>query len=196
MQDLNRVRLVTSHFHVMQGLRMVPIGVFLIAQSAGWLGRQGDCTLTLPSLIGAIVLYVFIGVYYRRSFGQVERPPQARQREWLYGLASLLVFYALVWVDSVLNLPVSLVGLLLAGGLLGAYLRTGLGFRKHYAVSAALLALVSLLPALGLLPRFSLFGPDSTPLTITLGAIVVLSGVFDHLLLVRTLKPLPEETRG
>jgi hypothetical protein len=58
------------------------------------------------------------------------------------------------------------------------------------------MAVVSVLPALGLVPRYLLFGPDSKLLLIMLGFVIVLGGVFDHWWLVHTLHPIPEENRG
>ncbi len=200
MYGLKQLLFVTRNFHYLQGLRTVPIGLFLVAQSAGWFGPQGNCTWSLPAFVAVFGLYWLIGKYYDRAFGRVVRAREERQREGMFSLVILAAFFGSIWLDAALNWPVSVVGMMLAAGFLGTYVISarsgGHDFRLHYVALAALMAGVSVLPALRLAPRYQLFGPTSAPLLIALGLIITVGGLLDHVLLSRSLRPLPEESHG
>ncbi len=186
MNDLARIRFVAGSFYYLQGLRLVPLGLWTIAFAAGWFGRQGDCTVSLPTLILVIVLYKLIGVYYDRHFGRVERSAADRRLDWISLAIAVDAIWLATWVDSTGKLPISLLGLALAGFLLSVHLRSPGGYRLYYAILAALLALLSLAPlALRQAPK------DISPLLLAaLGGAYIVGGVLDHLVLARSLKPV------
>jgi hypothetical protein len=200
MHELKQTLFITKNFHALQGLRIVPLGLLLVAQSAGWLGPQGNCTWSLLALVAAIALFWLIGKYYDRAFGRVVRTREERRREWIIALVVLAAIYGFAVLDSALSWPVSVAGLMLAAGFLTMYVFSarhwGSGFRVHYVILAALMAGVSVLPALRLAPRYQLFGPSSAPLLIVLGLIIIVGGLLDHVLLSQLLKPLPEKNHG
>ncbi|MCC6189516.1 MAG: hypothetical protein IT318_10795 [Anaerolineales bacterium] len=188
MYDLQRVRFVTGQFYYLQGLRIVPIGLYLVLLATGWLGRQGDCTLQLPALLLALALYFVAGRYYERRFGRVQRQSQ-RAAEALLVLVALIVFLAANAIDAVGQLPVSLTGLGMASFLFAVYAVHGSRYRQHYAILGVGMLVLSLLPLAWKQTGLSL----DRVLLGAFGLAYVVGGVLDHLLLTRTLKPLPDE---
>ncbi len=193
MQDLKKVRYVTSHFSSLQGLKMVPWGLlFLVfaAQDGGyaWLiGRQGDCTLTLPLLLAVVALYIAIGRYYDRTFGRVQ-PTRGG-----VGDLAVVVFVAVligaIVAEMMWKPPVSLIGLVMAAGFIGGGWRSG---RWHYVALGGLTAGVSGLPLWLHVPLTDkYFGSLGFTLKLALGLTYVVGGLIDHYLLVRALKPAP-----
>ncbi len=198
MQDLTRVREITRNYQSLQGLRLVPLGLFFVLLAAGAFGPAGNCTFSLPALGASVLLYVLIGVYYRRTFGRVQQEWGAR--EWLGAILGSLLLIA-VWVgatsvDAFLRPPFSTLGLALAALLVGHWYITG-RFLTHYLVMAAVLAGASLLPLLGVpLQTFGFPATNSAFNSMLFGFMFIVGGFLDHLVLIRNLKPLPEERRG
>lgn len=188
MYDLPRVRFVTGQFCSLQGLRIVPIGLYLVLFAAGWLGRQGDCTLQLPAILLALALYLAAGRYYERRFGRVQRASQ-RAVEALIVVVALIAFVAAGALNAAGQLPVSMTGLAMAAFLFAVYAAHGSRYRWHYAVLGAGMLVLSLLPLVWKQPGLDL----DRVLLGAFGLAYVVGGMLDHLLLVRTLKPLPDE---
>jgi hypothetical protein len=89
--DLTRTRYVTEHYHHLQGLRLVPVGVaflaFGTAQIVGLLPRDANPTIVGIAIAGAAIVALgsshLIGPYYRQHFRSV-RPRAVRQSvTWL-----------------------------------------------------------------------------------------------------------------
>jgi hypothetical protein len=245
--DLKHMRDITANYHQLQGLRLLPWFLWILALSAvnPILGlppeRLDGLCLLLPGVLVSGWLSKRIGNYYVHTFGLVNCAPRSHWHEWLTGILgaflvcvgffldltggapvglvglALAVFLPATWwmtgqlrvrylviaaflagisvlplfVRVLLNprwLPASLTGLVLAVFLFATWWITG-RFRSHYLVMGALLAGVSLLPLFGALPGDDPYVP---PIVISLTFIV--GGVIDHLLLVRSLKPLPKES--
>ena len=192
MQDLKRVRYVTSYFSALQGLKLVPLGLLFLlfaAQAAGWrgLGRQGDCTLTLPLLLVVIALYFVIGRYYDLTFGRVQYAARGvgdlAVLAWVIGLVGAIVA-EMIWKPAV-----SLIGLVIATGFVGGGFRSK---RWYYIVLGGLTAGVSLLPIWLNSPLAGqYFGSFSFTFNFALGLTYLLGGLVDHLLLVRAFKAAP-----
>jgi len=201
--NLALIRYVTQNYNSLQGLRMVPFGLFYLASAAGWLGKQGDCTFSIPALVLAILLYFGLGAYYRQRFGRVHHAPvnlgpirlAVESPVWfVVGLGAFLVFWAISALDYFLRPPVSLLGLSLAAGLAAVWLLPTFRPRVHYLVMAILVTGISLLPLAGFSSGNEILAPvEGTLLYIVLGSIFVVGGLMDHLILVRVLKPLPED---
>ena len=83
--EVERIRRVTSNYFFWQGLRWVPLGLIMIAlglRRTNWSPIGGAWEdLFLLGLIGLVTaVSPLIGVYYRRSFGDVRDDPDAHQR--------------------------------------------------------------------------------------------------------------------
>ncbi len=203
MQNLERVRTITRNYAELQGLRMVAFGLWFILFAVGALGRHGDMTYAFPALLVVLALYWAIGEYYHRTWGRVA--PRRGPRDWAIMCISAAVVLA-AWVLTSLiqdryHLPLSLFGLVLAALQLLYWWWEG-RFRSHYLWISGILVLVSLLPLTGV--QFPPSAPynmidkyniDSLSVTI-LGIDFILGGLFDHLLLVRSLKTISEDING
>lgn len=195
-QDLDRVRYVTTNFNYLQGLVMMPVGLIFLAvaaMEAGWLQTRGWASIVGFGL--ALVLAWAAHQYYNRKFGRVKtvsaipRNPNwaAIIAVWTLGLGLLIGAHLL---DGWLHPPVILFGLTMAA-LTFAYYWPRRSFATHYLAIAGIIAVISLFPVLGVDATNPVFQPSIFSLII-LGLFFAVGGLFDHLLLARTLKPVPE----
>ena len=191
-RDLARIRYVTGRFRQMQGLRLLPWGLFLMlgaGKMLGWYPPALEAHFGYVELAGLVVcvgLYLWIHAYYRRAFGHVEAEPAA---PWKDVLLVLLVLAAAV-ADGVLALPVSVFGLALASVFFAAYAEWR--ERVHFLVVGFFLVGASLVPLWFSASGDPVWG-SSGVLFFLFGAGMVVGGVFDHRLLLRVLPPLPAE---
>jgi len=200
MEDLKRMRVITAHYRSLQGLRMLPWFLWVLALGAvnpamglpqGRLDYQ--CLLIVPGLAVPWMLSRLIGNYYDRVFGRVEGlPPRNRPVEVLAGVVFVVMAYIAFVIDSLQWLPVSMVGLIMAAAFFAQWWRSG-RFLVHALALAALLMVLSLLPLAGI-PADGhwtrLFGGFIVP--IVLGVVLSIGSVFDHIALVRNLKALSQ----
>jgi hypothetical protein len=192
MQDLKRVQYVTAYYSALQGLKLVPFGLLFLlfaAQAGGWngLGRQGDCTLTLPLLLVVIALYFVIGRYYDRTFGRVQYMRKGAGD--LAVIAFVAVFVGAIVAEIIWKPSVSLIGLVMAMGFIGG----GVSSRRwYYIVLGSLTAGVSLLPIWLSGPFAGRYvGSFSFTFNFTLGLTYLVGGLVDHYLLLRAFKAAP-----
>ena len=199
-QDLERVRYVTTNFNYLQGLAMMPVGaIFLIfaAMEAGWLPMPtwGSEVLNLVGLGVALALAWIAHQYYNRTFGRVvSESCVPRNPNWaaIIGVWTLIfgLLVGALLLDSWLKPPVILFGLTMAA-LTFAYYWPRRSFAAHYLAIAGVIALISLFPIVGASAENPAFRPSILSFII-LGLIFIVGGLFDHILLARTLKPVPE----
>lgn len=174
------------YMHI-QGLYGVPFGLiwFLIGLSnlqkepvPGWV--LGGCALVaLATLVG-------VHLYYQRNFGRVT---PTRSRQIRYGVAAVAGFAVYVAADQLARIilgrppqqPVSTTIAAWALGMLVFYLLIG-GLKAHHIVIWGALIVAGLLPIWGL-------GVDRDALAaFPIGAATIVSGLFDHRLLVQTFR--------
>lgn len=190
MLNLQRIRYVTSHYQELQGLRIVPLGIWLclvaLGEAAGYIPATQPqiAAITMFAYLGSgffvLAAYGWVGKIYERQYGSVHPLLQARPRALsgcLSGAGFLFVLYVGIMLGSQL-LAVE-VTMLLAALLLYAAWRSR-WYRKDYLVLLVLLIGVSSLSSNTLIMGLN-------------GATVIAGGLLDHLLLVRTLKQVPEE---
>lgn len=187
MDNLYRIRYVTKNFGALQGLKMVPFGLFFLAMGVGWLGEQGDLSLSLPAFALTLLAYWLIGRYYTRSFGLVNSGRENFVKDFLLPLTLVLVLWLAAAVDYWVRLPVSIFGLTLAAVILVWWWLQEQRTRVHYAMMAGLIALISLLPLMGIKEGWSIIKPPGTLFHLLLGLIFVIGGILDHLLLMNNL---------
>ena len=103
--DLHHLRYITANFHGLQGLKLVPFGLFLWSEAAlSYLGPQTPWLVEFGIILRAaagllcLLLYAALHTYYRRSFGRAERLP-ANSGERMFWLMTwmLLGFGVLVY---------------------------------------------------------------------------------------------------
>ncbi|HNT75953.1 MAG TPA: hypothetical protein PKH77_13140 [Anaerolineae bacterium] len=197
MNELKRVRMMTAHYRSLQGLRMLPWFLWMLAFSAvnplmglpqGRLDYQ--LLFIVPGLVVPWTLSRLIGTYYDRVFGRVEGlPSRNRLVDVLIGVAFVILAYIGFFVDSQERWPVSVFGLVLALAFLVQWWLSG-RFLTHCVVTATLLAILSLLPLVGIPADGQELGGFMFP--IILGIILSIGSVLGHIVLVRNLKSLPQ----
>ena len=187
--DVERIRYVTGHFRALQGFRTVPLGLFVFFLTQG--GQAWPAVAQLGSVAVLAGLWALIDAYYRHAFGRVERLPTAG-REVLFWVIGGLAFVGAVVAEQAWQPPVS--PTLLVLGVLLAYPWLLDRVRPYHALFGGLVALFGLLP---LLPGVTREAPwwafDGPAMGLLFGGGIILTGVLDHLLLVRTLPPAPAE---
>lgn len=190
MHDLQRIQYVTSHYQEIQGLRIIPFGIWLILVALGQ--ASGFVPTTEPKLDAAILftyllggflvlaLYGLIGTFYERTYGSVQPLLQSRTRA-LSGCLSGAGFLGVLYIGMMVGQRqlATEVAILLSFLLIYATWRSH-WYRKDYVVLAALLIGAHIFP----------FRTNVMALN---GIVVVVGGLLDHFLLVRTLKHVPEE---
>lgn len=215
---LHRLLFVSRNFQELQGWRKVPAGVFLILQSECISNAVSEALpwkapglllsllfglYTFGKLAGLFLWGAMITRYYDRAFGRIEsRDGTVSPLPWLPSwpamiIAILLPIEMLRSIDVGYYLPISLAGLAVAA-IFAA--RPGAWRERPYCGA---LALVFFSGSLGLhrLPelhaKVKYYGVHSTvyhqALWIAFGLGLVLIGLLDHQLLVRSLPPAPAE---
>lgn len=199
--NLARVRYVTGHYQQIQGLRLLPLGLWLLGMTLyeayfkplGFTpGAERTWQVTLLYYGGPIVvllLYGFIGAFYQGTFGNVQ--PVAQQRSLafsgvLLGVGALLLLYLSSSLELLQHAQSIGVALAIVLGLGWAADR----YRKDYAVLFVIVVGVLMYGRLrSTEPSLSY----TVAALLTWSSVIIFGGLFDHLLLVRTLKPVPED---
>lgn len=204
MRDLQRIRYVTKNFERLKGLRYVPFVLALVLWGfVTWLWfEEPSGFFDVQLLRNGVFLLVFlvpwlfvrpIERYYEHHFGLV------RQRRWKpSGRGTLLLAAALV-VAIVVGLPALrddlgqpvlgiVSGLFAATLILYNWWPLRSKFTIHWPILAALAIVVCSLPLADIF-----IGEMFSLLMAPLGVVFLVGFVLDHLLLVRTLKVVPED---
>lgn len=194
---LVRVRQITAHYDLLQGLRLLPVGGFLVAFAlaySGWWPHWELDAHPAPAVAAggtALLLNYGLAAWYRRRFGTVTCRPRSTRWHLLYA-GALGVFALAMVAEHRFAPPVSVFGLTAAALTLLYWWVLG-AFQTHYLVLAALLAALSLgpVPALAgaLFPASG--SPRVTAVAALLGLLYCVGGLYDHRLLVRALGPPP-----
>lgn len=157
--DPNRVAFVATHFHQLQGLHLVPLGLFLLtvaAISLGWLDWLPGRPPTAPGSWGnawlpaffvtALAASIACGDVYRNRYGGIE--PLARSRRNAGMAVAIGLFVVAAAIDLTIRPPVLLCGLVVAAALF-TVARVDGSDRRHYSRTAVLWVFLSLLPEFG-----------------------------------------------
>jgi hypothetical protein len=196
MKTVKEVRFVATNYSNLQGLRAVPLGLCLVlvclwANSLQYPVRS--FLMPVVSMVGSLMLLFAIDQYYLHAFGRVQRTPESRHLEWLISLVGGFLALGAFWLDGSVKLPVSLLGLVFAVGLLADYIRiTWLvkgRFLLYYPLGAILMAGVSVLPLLGGSNWWQACGLKNQMLgiAIAIGIFTIIAGIWGHIFLVLTL---------
>lgn len=196
--EMQRVRVVTANYNYLQGLRLVPFGVWLLLNAiidAGWYlpAWIPDWLIVGTYILGpfvALVLYWLIGRYYNHIFGYVQPMQSASTSKLAWKWNVVIIVSATVWLVSFLQRPslsISVTGLLLAGMCLINWWQMK-SFSTHYFFVAVALGAASGLALLSLWNDVPI--ASKSLLLVLLALYFILRGIIDHLLLVRTLKPV------
>lgn len=101
--DFHHLRYVTANFHGLQGLKLIPFGLFLWSEAAlTYLGPQNpwlvEAGLGLRLAVGLLCFLVYgaLHVYYRRSFGHAERLPANSGERMFWLMTWMLIGFAVL----------------------------------------------------------------------------------------------------
>ena len=187
-----RIRFVTSNYEQLQGLRLVPLGLFLLVLVAVDLLGFSFTDRGIPraerarfmSVISWAALLAWglalaAPLYYRNRYGSVHGLDRGSRNFWI--TTAVICFFVLAIVDRRRHWPVSLSLLLVSVSLFVTAWREE-WIRPYYPAVAVAWLVAACLPALGGTPP---------PLKLTLlalgGLTLIVIGVGDHLFLKRTL---------
>jgi hypothetical protein len=199
MRNMSEIRFISTNYYTLQGLRTLPLGLCLVflclwANNLQVAARGSDFIFPLITLAVSAILLFAIDRYYLQTFGQVQQTVAARQLEWLvavlFGIPALLG----TWLDMSVRLPVSILGLVFAAGLLVDFARITWLVKGHallyYPLGAVLMAGLSILPLLGLSNWWSEIGLGTQLIGIALGIgiFTILAGIWGHVFLVQHLQ--------
>ncbi|RPI93694.1 MAG: hypothetical protein EHM40_09050 [Chloroflexi bacterium] len=196
MNNVKQIRFIATNFYNLQGLRAVPLGLCLLLVTL-WANRlQGparDFFVPVLGLIGSLLLLFAVDRYYLHAFGRVQRTAESRRLEWLISVVGGILALCAFWLDITFKLPVSLLGLVFAAGLVADYIRITWLVKGHYLLyyplGGFLMAGVSILQLLGVPNWWQIFGLKSQLLgiTIVIGIFTMIAGIWGHIFLARTL---------
>lgn len=207
MRDPNTIRFLTSNYPLLQGLRLIPVGIVTLVLTA-WANTDRtasqDGAFLLWCYLIAIGGYFLTGRYYQHTYGAVRA---TRRRLALYlGIVAIASGLAMLtfWLDERYEGPVSFFGLFFAFGLMADYLCLTWPVRGRYLwihpVFAGVVLVLSLLPLLGASGWWTLLGMHNAALAILLliSLFMLIDGWYTHRLLTRLLGPaiLPASENG
>lgn len=168
--------------HYLRGLLAIPVGVVLIVSGLGnmeWGPFRHLWTAPVVVLLAGAA-YLAVTRYYNDSYGRVTLET-GQLRHLVGSIGALLVMIGGPVVTQLLDLPVNGLGLAWAVVALGYY-AVNVGLKPHHVVIWGSVLAASLVPYWG--------DPRTTDTPnhglLMVGAAMLLTGTFDHRLLVRT----------
>ena len=187
-RNLRRVWYVTENYHLLQGLKWVPWGIWLLLGAGWWNWYETWRPISVfLALIPALLTIWLIDIYYRRTFGWTDAG-QTNQAQ-LVGLMLLGgAMFVAGFVDGRLQPLISIFGLTVAT-MMFFYFRLTVGLKFHRVAVVLAIATSSFLPLSDLVS----YEQFSAILGAVLGISFIFVGLVDHLLLVRDMQPLPED---
>jgi hypothetical protein len=201
MKESNKIRFIASNYVILQGLRVVPMGICLILIALwanyqwanGMAGAIKDYTIPGVIIVGTIVSIIFIDKYYSHNFGRVKRTPESIRFEWVIIIIGSILALGAFWVDISFRLPISCFGIIVAAVLLADYIRltwlVGGRFLIYYPLCAFFVTIASILPLFGVHKWWLVFGLENQFVSIAMiiGLFSILAGFWGHIFLSRAL---------
>ncbi|MBN2085156.1 MAG: hypothetical protein JW748_08000 [Anaerolineales bacterium] len=192
MQDLQKIRYIAANFPELQGLKTVPIGLWV---SSVFIGQQGDLSLGCILTPVFLCLYWIIHRYYRRTFGRVEVTKEYRRKYLLLSVAVMVLGFAGLALDLLYPTSISLFAVAMAIIMLWNYAwmvrQSGVRSPAVFPAGLVCIALVffsAFLPMLGMDVAATLgFQSKIRLVGFVIGWIYVMYGVFEHFILIRSL---------
>lgn len=127
MDDLGVRSAVARRYPYLQGLLMVPVGLWFvvvaITTSGWWPWSDGGHGLlvAVPAGVAAALACYGVSRYYQRHFGRVVVPRQRRIREQLLTVLAMAVIVVASILGEVARLPVNLYGVACAFALVAGW---------------------------------------------------------------------------
>lgn len=208
MDNPKKVQFLVAHYPMLQGLKLVPIGLLCIYLpiwgkiSGGPLSRFLIASMYTGMMVGSIYL---IGEWYKRTFGNIRPTLHERLVNVLITVIAGALGGVVFWLDYyALHLSGFLIGLLFAASLVGDYIRAliAIGERNIWffpapPILAIVMALSSLLPLIGV-QWWQPLGLRSSwsGVFVMMGLLQIVLGISSHFYLIRSLPRSPEVQNG
>jgi hypothetical protein len=197
-ENLEQIRYLAANYSRLQGLRSVPVGIF-VALTGIWValpaGQDGDLAVPLLLMLAGAVAYFLVDRYYARSFGQVYASSKNRMRETVFSLLFGLLAFGAFLLDSAEIMPINAFGLVFGIGLFLDTARPAFSWKEtpESFVMLGLMVIASLIPGLGLAwwQWFGIQVPLAGMLLLA-GILIMATGIIGHLRLSRTLAKIQE----
>ena len=198
MDTHQQTRFFARNYPQLQGLRAVPSGLCLLIITLWANVQQGpanDLTLPIQVALACLVLYILVDQYYNRVYGRVKHT--ISRSELFFQAACTILALAAFIVDTSNTINISLLGLVFAV----AFAFTGFWYWRPvtalFAINLALailLALLSLLPLVGIQYWWRLLGLKDSLLAFTFlfGTFGVMGGILAHVYFIRSLPTVQE----
>jgi hypothetical protein len=192
----DRICFITAHYDQLQGLRLIPLGIYLLALSTsglGWLWwLPGDPARASRQWLGvlfglALVAAVCATMWYRRRYGA--RAPLSRHRRNAWLVLAVGVFLLAAQFDQYAHAPIALAPFSVAAALVLTVRADG-WVRAHFLIASVPWLLVAWIPPL------HNPGPRFVSYALAGGVALIVCGVGDHRLLSRNLLDVPDATHG
>jgi hypothetical protein len=180
-KELEQVRYITRFYGMLQGLKALPFGLWVIALA---LRDIGMASVSIGLTLLALVLFIAANRYYDTRFGSVQLRDRSGQIREL--VIFLIVSFFIIVLENVLLLPFSLIGLAVAA----YFFLIGIQMKVYYYFPlGVVIVFASFLPwMLGVPITDRMFGSIGFVLAMTIGGTVMIAGLLDHIRLVRGLK--------
>jgi hypothetical protein len=190
--DLARIRLVTARYHELNGLGRMGMGVAFVIGAGVWSQIPGETLAAVVAMatvvgIGGLFEWVSRRHYYEPRFGRVTA---ASAEPYSFGRAFGLIYGAVVSIAMIAGYPNLM--MLAGAATVSVRLATDWRFRPYLAVDIA--AGVVAVTLYGVRPHAMPVDEYLAQAFALIGASAMLTGLCDHLLLVRTLKPTARAT--
>lgn len=201
MQPIHKTRFLATHYSSLQGLRSVPIGLCLLLVSLWANSLFGiitkDFTWPVIFVVGAVLLFITIDQYYKRTFGEVTRTPAARRTESILAIVGGVLILGAFWLDGSFELPFVSIGLAFAAAFVFDNPKALFPLNKFSGVIlffSACLIFLSVSPLFVGATWWNIFGIKSASLGICLlaGVFFMVAGLIWHAFLVTSL-PVTEK---
>ncbi len=182
---------LSANYSDRQGLRVVPMALFLMAQSlpapyAMPSSLFGIDTILLTVIIG-VGGYLIVGRYYEHRFGKVEAIPYDGLSSWALIALLMMRFLFSIVIDLIGHPPVFISGLAIAASLIVTAWPSR-RIRGHYMNAGLVLALVSLTPLIG-----ETLKDVGRMYAFVFGVMLLLAGVRDHIEFMRLFPPMEQQ---
>jgi hypothetical protein len=187
----DKIQFVTANFSQLQGLRLIPLGLYLLAvaaSGAGWLfWLPGGSSHAQERWLGAafcvaLVSAVVAGAYYRSRYGSLDQCGRTH-RNWLIA-AAVAVFIGAAQLDHRFHGMIALAPLWAATALV-LVVRADGWLRRHFLLAAAPWFAIAWVP-----PLHADGGTRLVTYAVAGALSLIICGLGDHRLIAKTLSPV------
>ncbi|PWH11732.1 MAG: hypothetical protein DDG60_16925 [Anaerolineae bacterium] len=190
-QSIEQIQYLTQNYSRLQGLRAIPVGIFVLLAGIWANFAAGNLGMPFVLLLITWLGYGLIDQYYARQYGKVTTLRQRRIQEFITGILFMVLALVSFVFDSAQVLAMSSVGLVIAAGILADFWQniSKPAYSFEAIISAALIAMLSLLPLAGWQWwHWVGVGTLTNGILILSGLLMIGMGVIGHGRLTHTLK--------